>query len=512
MRQKLILAIGILAIFISLCFAAWDNTKPADSDAWNDAAGFIRANNDALEVALGVDLANITNYTDQHNADGTHSDITTTGPVVDARAFMPSNFVGDGSIDVTLELQAAIDASEWKSLYLPRGKYKITSALELDGEKGYNIFGDGWDIRNSNEGSIIKNAGTGNAINITTAGTGTGSVDQEFNMVHLSNFMLLGTFSPTPSGIGIQTRNVHNLFLDRMVIKSHGQSGIQNTNAFGFKITNSIVSLNGNHGISLNKRANNVVIQGCIIDSNARNDGEFANLKIVSNGVAGEDENLGVLIIGNEIALIENAAFTAHNVVIGETLSLTFIGNYVETNISDGFLFTASSTCRNIVVDGNYFQDGKFLMNKCLKSRVTNNTFRVVDTATSMTITADAGDGNTIVRGNRLVNGATEVFNDFVPFPRGQLGDAGSEVWTDVPDVPAGTSLDRDITVTGVALGDIALASLEIDLGGLILTAAVTAANTVTVTLTNSTVAGINLAGSPVINVRVFQIVQSDDP
>lgn len=48
----IVLALGLL----SICFAAWDNTKPADSDAWNTAAGSIRNNWDILEAELGIDL------------------------------------------------------------------------------------------------------------------------------------------------------------------------------------------------------------------------------------------------------------------------------------------------------------------------------------------------------------------------------------------------------------------------------------------------------------------------
>lgn len=45
-----------LVVIILLQFGAWDNTKPADNSLWNNAAPEIRANNDALEVELGVDL------------------------------------------------------------------------------------------------------------------------------------------------------------------------------------------------------------------------------------------------------------------------------------------------------------------------------------------------------------------------------------------------------------------------------------------------------------------------
>ncbi len=62
MKNKtiIILVVVLTAIVFSFlapfCFASWDNTKPADNRVWNSVAGDIRANNDALEVVMGVDL------------------------------------------------------------------------------------------------------------------------------------------------------------------------------------------------------------------------------------------------------------------------------------------------------------------------------------------------------------------------------------------------------------------------------------------------------------------------
>ena len=53
MKTKII----IILLFCSMCFATWDNDLPADSSVWNDAAGYIRDNWDALETILGTDLA-----------------------------------------------------------------------------------------------------------------------------------------------------------------------------------------------------------------------------------------------------------------------------------------------------------------------------------------------------------------------------------------------------------------------------------------------------------------------
>jgi len=77
----------------------------------------------------------------------------------------------------------------------------------------------------------------------------------------------------------------------------------------------------------------------------------------------------------------------------------------------------------------------------------------------------------------------------------------GSEVW-DAASMLDGNSEDEDITVTGASLGDFVQASFSLDLAGLQLTAAVTAADTVTTTLTNNTGGTIDLA-SGTLYVRV---------
>lgn len=60
MKRKQII-FGVTVIFLAwlpMFMGAWDNDKPADSQAWNDAAGSIRDNNDAMEVVMGIDLLN----------------------------------------------------------------------------------------------------------------------------------------------------------------------------------------------------------------------------------------------------------------------------------------------------------------------------------------------------------------------------------------------------------------------------------------------------------------------
>jgi len=45
-----------LTLFCVSSFGAWNNDLPADTSTWNNAAGEIRDNWNALEVVFGVDL------------------------------------------------------------------------------------------------------------------------------------------------------------------------------------------------------------------------------------------------------------------------------------------------------------------------------------------------------------------------------------------------------------------------------------------------------------------------
>lgn len=62
-----------------------------------------------------------------------------------------------------------------------------------------------------------------------------------------------------------------------------------------------------------------------------------------------------------------------------------------------------------------------------------------------------------------------------------------------------------DVTVPGAALGDFALASFSLDITDLVLSASVTAANTVTAVLANNTGGTIDL-GSGTLRVKVVPV------
>lgn len=104
----------------------------------------------------------------------------------------------------------------------------------------------------------------------------------------------------------------------------------------------------------------------------------------------------------------------------------------------------------------------------------------------------------------KLVIWVEKFYADIVGRVNHNLGLSASATW-DPGNVADGEMVSQDVTVTGAALGDFAIASFSLDVSDLVLDANVTAADTVTVTLTNDGIgAGVDL-GSGTLRVRVLQ-------
>ena len=76
-----------------------------------------------------------------------------------------------------------------------------------------------------------------------------------------------------------------------------------------------------------------------------------------------------------------------------------------------------------------------------------------------------------------------------------------SETW-DASSISDGDEEAQDVTVPGASLGDFVMSSFSLDVADLMLTSAVTAANTVTAVLANNTGGSIDL-DSGTLRVRV---------
>lgn len=121
--------------------------------------------------AAKTDLRNPVNPTRQWAADDANAVFTALNDIrtavlnnaVNAKQF---GVVGDGAADDTAALQDAIDATEGRTLYLPRGEYKVTSTLHIT-SRSHHIVGD-FPNRIAQDGTQITYTGTGPCIEIGT--------------------------------------------------------------------------------------------------------------------------------------------------------------------------------------------------------------------------------------------------------------------------------------------------------------------------------------------------------
>lgn len=104
----------------------------------------------------------------------------------------------------------------------------------------------------------------------------------------------------------------------------------------------------------------------------------------------------------------------------------------------------------------------------------------------------------------RFVIWVEKIYSDMTSRVNRNMGYDGSATWNP-GNVADGEMVSKDVTVTGAVLGDFAIASFSLDVSDLVLDANVTAADTVTVTLTNDGIgAGVNLAEGT-LRVRVLK-------
>jgi len=126
------------------------------------------------------------------------------------------------------------------------------------------------------------------------------------------------------------------------------------------------------------------------------------------------------------------------------------------------------------------------------------NNFKVISKAASTGLVSDRTIGDGLKDSRRYY--LEEYFNQ-LPAINAYLQGSETKDWGNIAD---GDEEAEEVTVTGAALGDYAVATMSIDVTDLTITASVTASNVVTVVLGNFTGGAINL-GSGTLTVKVFK-------
>jgi hypothetical protein len=181
-----------------------------------------------------------------------------TVPGTDTAAGMGANVraygaVGDGVVDDTAAIQAAIDAwTDGGPVFLPQGVYRITSALSLKSlthliGTGYNRYGK---IESPHGSHIDAEAAGCSALTLPASARG----------VNISN---LGLYGDAAAGTGVSASNAGELHIDNVYIDGFS-NGISLSYVSGLVLTRSFITTQGSRGLSL-VGCGGSVIGGCQI-------------------------------------------------------------------------------------------------------------------------------------------------------------------------------------------------------------------------------------------------------
>ena len=255
--------------------------------------------------------------------------------------------VGNGITDDTAAIQAALDASKNKRLFINAGTYKTSSTLNLDTNYNYYIYGEG-KSEYATPCSTIYNAGTGNTITINNTGT---SNDNQYTITDLN---INSSSSSTQNGIYIY--NAHGVILNSVWITNHGLNGISMEKSWGFRATDCIFAQNYHSGVYAKSQNNAVTFLRCTFNGNARLDGGYAGVFLTAASAG--YENLAVNLIGCDLSGNGYPAdvIAGLGLVAQYSFGINIIGTYMENNKSANIY--VDNTVKNIAFTGNYFQDG----------------------------------------------------------------------------------------------------------------------------------------------------------
>jgi hypothetical protein len=341
--------------------------------------------------------------------------------------------VGDNITDDTAALQNFLNACKNGRGYIPKGTYKITSALSVDPKFSYNIEGDSWDNSNNGGGATrIRNAGTGNAIELINSPY-TGNYDKQ---IRFANLNVEGNDSSESGFYVIQAL----IFLENVWVTNHGRHGAYLEKAYSSAFKQVIFTQNYQHGCYIYQAGNALHFDHCAFNGNSRLDG-YSGCQVSGSA---SNENLGITFTACDFTSNGYPAgvTTAFGIAIQHTWGISLINCYGEANkLRNAY---ADNTVRGLTIQGSYWQDSIVELVNPFGLVYENNVHQYVSSTTQANISGDANARRLQrVHGNTVTGGATMSFSSGIKqrnelyanaIPTSGTFEVGDIVWYANPD------------------------------------------------------------------------------
>jgi len=491
----------------------------------------------------------------QISVDAWNAIIDKLGELVSVKDF---GAIGNGSADDIEAFEATFQAS--RRVFVPAGIYSFSRPLILPDEDGLELFGEGWASKitggsanglielGSSDGVVVRDlwlhAETANSshgclqtfhtdlsnvaverVKMTTGATGNGTKLVTDNAATgVDGFTLRDCVIESPGRMGIEVQNhgsggtirYRRVIIERCTISDTrgGTSGMGvSLSGIGEDCTLSRNQFDGCTGpaIELIGASKSFVQHNTIRNQVASRPIQTANSTLMTGNVithnivvGGTPTSVylgslhGALIAHNDfdlsggafgVVLAGTATGSSHNRIVGNRIvtksSVALLNDNIgHTTISDNDIDN-SGAAGNTAAIQLYNANSAY----CYVARNRINK----GTGGSYTAESSAGAGN--VFDANIESGATALRI------RRRAGEYTGFATYDPPSIAAGSTATTTVTVTGAVMEDYAWASFSRSLSGLVITAYVSAANTVTVVLFNPTANSLDI-GSGTLRAR----------
>jgi len=346
-------------------------------------------------------------------------DIVTKGPWVDIRAYLPSGYVTNGTVDYKTQLQSAATAAAGKRLYIPDGTFGTSVAISISSNT--HMFGTGT-LKLLGDNTVLSLDGVDNVTiqgiridgnKASYSATGNNGIDSPANGTGTTNVTIEDVTIKNMGGAGIMflaqtgshSKNIKIINTRVLDSAAHGiiaQDFVDDFLVQNCRVVNFGLAVADRPGITGGRSANNTQILGNYVESDGNSQGASPHGISVegSNAVVSGNIVKASVGYGIEVGIAHNVSVTGNEIYNATIAAIALAGAEAEGAA------TVVSVAGNVIKDG--LSHGIYVY---VSSHST--VFAEGISITGNTIDNVAGSGmllvdvkNAVVSGNAIINSA----------------------------------------------------------------------------------------------------------